>query len=70
MTEVHAALTSAHRANLRRYCRLLATNLTELERDFIHRRIAETRRLLDQLEVERTATQHQPNADLTATVPA
>jgi hypothetical protein len=66
MTEVKAALTSAHRANLRRYCRLLATNLTDLERDFVHRRIAETRRLLDQLEAETTASQHQPEAELTA----
>jgi hypothetical protein len=40
----------AHRKNLVRYCQLLATDLTELERDFIHRRIAETRRALDQLE--------------------
>lgn len=47
---MHAAAISAHRANLERYCRLLATNLTDMERDFIHRRIAETRLQLDRLQ--------------------
>ena len=50
MTGLNAALISAHRANLRRYCSLLATELTELEREYIHRRIAETRLQLDHLE--------------------
>jgi hypothetical protein len=56
MTATRAAI-EAHRSNLVRYCQLLATNLTELERDFIHRRIAETRRALDQLE-SHLAAQH------------
>ena len=50
MTGLNAALISAHRANLRRYCSLLATELTELEREYIHRRISETRLQLDHLE--------------------
>jgi len=33
----------AHQNNLQRYCRLLATELTETERQFIHNRIAEER---------------------------
>ena len=49
MTATIAAI-EAHRKNLIRYCQLLATDVTELERDFIHRRIAETRRALEQLE--------------------
>lgn len=49
MTATSAAI-DAHRKNLRRYCQLLATDLTDLEREFIHRRIAETRRSLEQLE--------------------
>ena len=49
MTATSAAI-DAHRKNLIRYCQLLATDLTDLERDFIHRRIAETRRALEQLE--------------------
>jgi hypothetical protein len=32
-----------------RYCRMLATELTELERQFLHRRIAEERVRLEQL---------------------
>lgn len=49
MTATSAAI-DAHRRNLVRYCQLLATDLTDLEREFIHRRIAETRRALEQLE--------------------
>ena len=49
MTTTSAAM-DAHQKNLRRYCQLLATDLTDLEREFIHRRIAETRRALEQLE--------------------
>jgi hypothetical protein len=53
MTGMGAALMMAHRDNLRRYCQLLATDLTDVERDLIHRRIAETRLDLDRLERER-----------------
>jgi len=49
MTATSAAI-NAHRQNLIRYCQLLAIDLTEAEREFIHRRIAETRRALEQLE--------------------
>jgi hypothetical protein len=30
-----------HRRNIERYCRLLATELTDLERQYLHKRIAE-----------------------------
>jgi hypothetical protein len=33
----------SHRRNLQRYARLLATQLTELEREYLHKRIAEER---------------------------
>jgi hypothetical protein len=33
----------ARRANIRRYTRILQTNLTELERQFVVRRLAEER---------------------------
>jgi hypothetical protein len=39
----------AHRSNLNRYCRLLTTTLTDLERDFIHRRITEERKAVERL---------------------
>ncbi len=30
-----------HQRNIQRYCRLLATDLTDLERQYLHKRIAE-----------------------------
>ena len=39
-----------HRRNIRRYSRLLSTPLTDLERQYLHRRIAE-----EQAELERLA---------------
>ena len=47
--ELRTALIAAHQSNIDRYCRLLATELTELERAYVHRRIAEERRALDRL---------------------
>jgi hypothetical protein len=47
---MNQALLEAHRNNLNRYCRLLASELTPLERDYLHRRIAETRAAIDDLE--------------------
>ncbi len=52
MTDMIAARIRAHQANIRRYSRLLATQLTDLERQYIHRRIAEERRELEQLQAE------------------
>ena len=39
----------ARQQNLNRYCRLLATQLTDHERQYIHRRIAEERAALERL---------------------
>jgi hypothetical protein len=55
-----------HRANLDRYARLLATNLTELERQYIHQRIAEEHAAIARLEAQRftataTASTDRPN---------
>lgn len=47
--DLNDALIRSHRSNLARYRRLLATHLTELERDYINRRIAEERDALQQL---------------------
>jgi len=41
----------SHRANLQRYFRLLATQLTELEREYLHKRIAEERTEVSRLEL-------------------
>ena len=40
---------SAHE-NIERYCRLLATELTDLERQYLHKRIAEQYAQLERLE--------------------
>jgi hypothetical protein len=50
MIDVHAAQARGHRQNIERYCRLLATELTDLERQYLHRRIAEEHAQLEQLE--------------------
>ena len=39
-----------HQQNIKRYCRLLATELTDLERQYLHKRIAEEYAQLWQLE--------------------
>ena len=41
MIDENLARLRAHRNNIARYRRLLQTNLTVLERDFIERRLAE-----------------------------
>jgi len=43
------ALTRAHRSNIARYLRLLKTDLTELERRFLERRLTEEQATLDKI---------------------
>ena len=50
MIDFHAAQVRGHRRNIERYCRLLATDLTELERQYLHKRIAEEHAQLERLE--------------------
>ena len=54
MMEMQAAMIEAHEKNLHRYARLLATGLSELERQFIHRRIAEERLAIERLSTDET----------------
>ena len=63
MTGMHAALISAHRANLRRSCSILATELAELEREYFHRRIAEARLQLEQLELRKIEGPQTPGVE-------
>ena len=51
--DLHDALIRTHRNNLRRYRRLLAGHLAELERAYIHRRIDEEEELLHILQCNR-----------------
>jgi hypothetical protein len=55
MEEAIARRIRGHKANLDRYARLLATNLTELEREYVHRRIAEEHRAIEHLGAGRLA---------------
>ena len=47
MIDENLALLRSHRNNVGRYRRLLNTNLTDLERDFIEKRLAEEKLVLD-----------------------
>lgn len=49
MLEADLALIRAHRNNIYRYRRLLRTRLSDLERQFIERRLAEEQTALDTL---------------------
>ena len=57
----------SHRANLQRYATLLATQLTELEREYLHKRIEEERAEVASLEFARAAEAAQTKE--TVTVP-
>jgi hypothetical protein len=49
-TDLRATQFRHHRRNIQRYRRLLATPLTDLERQYLHRRIAEEHAELERLE--------------------
>jgi hypothetical protein len=66
-TDYLNAKIQSHRANLQRYARLLATQLTELEREYLHKRIEEERAEVASLDLERAAKAEQ--AKKTVTVP-
>jgi hypothetical protein len=41
MQDLRAAKIVSHRRNIQRYSRLLATDITELDRDYLHKQIAQ-----------------------------
>ena len=53
----------SHRANLQRYARLLATQLTELEREYLHKRIAEEHAEVTRMELLREAKAAKPKRE-------
>jgi len=63
MIDFYVQRIKAHKANLDRYSRLLVTQLTQTERDFIHRRIAEEHSALVKLEAEHLARSVRGAAD-------
>jgi 5-bromo-4-chloroindolyl phosphate hydrolysis protein len=50
MIDFHTAQVWRHRRNIDRYCRLLATELTDVERQYLHTRITEEHAQLERLE--------------------
>jgi hypothetical protein len=52
MFEQNLARIRTHRNNIHRYCRLLWTELSDLERDFIDRRMVDEQAALDALVAE------------------
>ena len=50
MTDFRTAKILSHRRNIQRYARLLTTQLTELERQYLHKRIAEEQAALERLQ--------------------
>ena len=59
MIDLKTTRVRRHQQNVKRYCRLLATELTDLERQYLHKRIAEEYAQLKQL--EKAASQANPS---------
>ena len=53
MSDFRRAKMLGHRRNIERYCRLLATELTDVERQYLHKRIAEEQAQLERLKKSR-----------------
>ena len=66
MSDEQMARIRTHRNNIHRYRRLLQTELTELERDFIEKRVAEEQSNLERLAVS-SLTFAQPHPATSAT---
>ena len=49
MIDENLSLMRAHRNNIARYRKLLKTNLTDLERQFVERRVAEEQSSLEKI---------------------
>ena len=69
MIDQNLALMRAHRNNIHRYRRLLATELTDHERSYIHRRLQEERSAMDALAAE-TFPLHLKGPGLSQAAPA
>ena len=52
MRDLRAAKILSHERNIQRYYRLLATELTQVERQYLHKRIAEERAELERWSIQ------------------
>jgi uncharacterized protein (DUF849 family) len=67
---VHNERIKAHKANIDRYCRLLATQLTDLEREYLYNRLMEEHAILSRLEAEAGVRQDLKTAPPQAVIAA
>ena len=58
MTDLRTAKIKSHQRNIQRYERLLATSLSDLERQYLHKRIAD-----EQAELERWTLSPHPQRE-------
>jgi hypothetical protein len=58
MNDLRTAMIRSHRRNIQRYSRLLATSLSDLERQYLHKRIADEHAELERWELNSTPPQH------------
>jgi hypothetical protein len=61
MIDLKIAQVRWHRQNIERYCRLLAIELTDLERQYLHKRIAEEHAELERLQKSEARTASRPS---------
>jgi hypothetical protein len=67
--EARNALVRVHQNNINRYCRLLGTDLTELERDYVRKRIIEETHQLERLLKPPRRREHARPLSLTGSQP-
>ena len=58
MNDLRAAKIQSHRRNIQRYSRLLATSLSDLKRQYLHKRIADEQAELERWEMQSSQPQH------------
>ena len=59
MNDLRTAKIRSHRRNIQRYSRLLATSLSDLERQYLHTRIADEQAELERWELQSSQTQRE-----------
>jgi hypothetical protein len=71
-TDFRTAKILSHRRNIQRYGRLLATKLTDLERQYLHKRIAQEQAELERIERQefQSAQSKSDEADTFAVIAA
>jgi hypothetical protein len=62
MIDFRTAKMLAHRRNIERYCRLLTTEFTDVERQYLHKRIAAEHTQLERLEKRQAEQQADGNS--------